>query len=326
MRTFKLIAAGAVAAMISAPAVAQPQPDWPSSISIATASQGGTYFIYGNGLAALITQELGINASGEVTGGPVQNVTLVETGDHDLSMATMGPALNAWRGESELAPGLEHRNIRALFPMYQTPFQTIALERSGIKGNADLDGRRVSVGPAGGTPAAYYPRFFEIVGVQPNISYAGGSDSVSQLADGLIEAFSFGAGLPIAAFAQLAAEQDVVMFGFTEEEREKILEALPEVSAFDIPAGTYPGHDYVQPTVSMWNFAIAHKDMPESLAYEITKLVMENNDRMKQIHASAEETVLENWDKNNFLPYHPGAIRYYQEQGIDIPEELTPQD
>ncbi len=314
-----LAAAGALAA---GAALAQDRSDWPNSISIATASQGGTYFIYGNGLASFISESLGIGASGEVTGGPVQNVTLVQTGDHDVSMVTMGPAYDAWIGESELAPGLEHKDIRALFPMYQTPFQVIALSSSGIESIADLDGKRVSVGPAGGTPGTYFPQFFETLGVSANISYAGAADAASQLKDGLIDAFAFAAGVPISAFAQLAVENDVVMFGFTEDELAKILEEYPSVSRLTIPAGTYQGHDYDQHTVAMWNFGIAHKDVPESLAYEITKLVLENNDRMTQIHAAAAETKVENWDKNGFMPYHPGAVRYFEEKGITIPDEL----
>jgi uncharacterized protein len=81
------------------------------------------------------------------------------------------------------------------------------------------------------------------------------------------------------------------MFGFNEAELPKVLEAFPAMAPLTIPAGTYAGHDYDQPTVALWNFAIAHQDMPESLAYEITKLAMENPDRMVQIHSAASETL-----------------------------------
>jgi uncharacterized protein len=190
----------------------------------------------------------------------------VQTGEHDIGLVTMGPAFEAWTGVSELAPGLEHSEVRALFPMYQTPFQVITLAGSGIESVGDLDGRRVTVGPAGGTPGTYWPRFFETLGVNATVSYAGASDAAGQLQDGLIDAFAFAAGVPIAAFSQLAAEQNVVMFGFTDEERATILENHPSVAPLSIPAGTYSGHDYDQHTVAMWNFAIAHADMPESLA------------------------------------------------------------
>ncbi len=237
MRFTTLAALAAATLLAATPAIAQDdRSDWPASMTIGTASQGGTYFIYGTGLGGLITQELGVNASGEVTGGPVQNSTLIETGDHIMGLVTMGPAYEAWTGVSELAPGVEHKSLRALFPMYQTPFQVVTLASSGIESVADFDGKRVSVGPAGGTAATYWPRYFEILGVSPEISYSGANDAVSQLKDGLIDAFAFAAGVPIAAFAQIAAENDVNIFGFTEEQRGQILTQMPEMAAFDARA------------------------------------------------------------------------------------------
>ncbi|MFU8865297.1 MAG: TAXI family TRAP transporter solute-binding subunit [Rhodobacterales bacterium] len=322
MRFSKFAALAAAAIMSVSAASAQDRAGWPSDLTVGTASQGGVYFVYGNGLAGFLAEELGVNASGEVTGGPVQNVTLVQTGDHDIGLVTMGPAFEAWNGESELAPGLEHKDIRALFPMYETPFQGVALRSSGITSVSDLGGKRVGVGPAGGTPGTYWPRFFDTLGLDVNVSNAGAADTAGQLKDGLVDAFVFAAGLPIGAFSQLVAESDVVLFGFTDEELATILEGHPEVSEFTIPANTYTSQEEDQSSVAMWNFAIAHADMPEDLAYEITKLVMENNDRMLQIHAAAAATLAENVDNNSFLPFHPGAVRYFEEIGVTIADEL----
>ncbi|WP_435258957.1 TAXI family TRAP transporter solute-binding subunit [Thioclava sp. FR2] len=318
----KTFTAAAVAAVMATAAIAQDKTGWPQEMTIGTASQGGTYFVYGNGFAGYISEALGLNATGEVTGGPVQNVTLVQTGDHLMGLVTMGPAFDAWNGKSELAPGLEHKDIRALFPMYQTPFQVIALKSSGITSVSDLAGKRVSVGPAGGTPGTYWPQFMAALGVEATVSNAGAADAAGQLTDGLIDAFAFAAGVPISAFAELAAQQDVVMFGFTPEEQAKVLEAFPAMAPLTIPAGTYAGHDYVQETVALWNFAVAHKDMPDSLAYEITKLALDNPDRMVQIHAAAKETLLENWSKNTFMPFHAGAVKYLEEKGQTVPDNL----
>lgn len=257
-----------------------------------------------------------------MTVGPVQNVTLVQTGDHQLGLVTMGPAFDAWNGKSELAPGLEHKDIRALFPMYQTPFQVIVLKSSGITSVSELAGKRVGVGPAGGTPGTYWPQFMAALGVEADVSNAGAADAAGQLTDGLIDAFAFAAGVPISAFSELAASQDVVMFGLNAEEQAKVLAAFPAMAPFTIPSGTYAGHDYDQSTVALWNFAVAHKDLPDSLAYEITKLALDNNDRMVQIHATAAETKAENWDKNSFMTFHPGAVQYYTEKGISIPDTL----
>jgi uncharacterized protein len=323
MRLTHFAAIAATAITLGTATSAQDRTGWPTSITIGTASQGGVYFVYGNGLAGFIGEALGIAASGEVTGGPVQNATLTQMGDQDIGLVTMGPAFEAWTGVSELAPGLPHTDLRALFAMYETPFQGIALRSSGITSVSDLAGRRVNVGPAGGTPGTYWPRFMTTLGVNATISNAGAADAASQLKDGLIDAFLFAAGLPIGAFSQLAAEADVVTFGFTEAELATILAAHPEVSAFTIPAGTYSSQTEDQLSVAMWNYAVARADMPETLAYEIVKLVLENNDRMRQIHAAAAATLIENAVPNNgFLPFHPGALRYLTEQGVEVPENL----
>lgn len=322
-RVFRWLVMAIVAfAVAGTTASAQDRSGWPRTLTIGTASVGGVYFVDGNGLASFIGESLGIRASGEITGGPTQNATLVQMKEHQIGLVTMGPMYEAWTGQSELAPGLPHTDVRALFPMYETPLHGIALRRSNIQSVADLQGKRVSVGPAGGTAGTYWPRFFETLGVTTRTSYSGASDAASQLKDGLIDAFTFAAGVPIGAFSQLAAETDVRTFGFSPEEHAKILENFPEVAAYTIPAGTYSGQTQDDATVAMWNFAIAHRDMPESLAYEITKLVLENNDRMLQIHAAARATLPENWVNNGFLPFHPGAVRYFEEQGITIPDEL----
>ena len=153
---------------------------------------------------------------------------------------------------------------------------------------------------------------------------AGANDAVSQVKDGLIDAFAFAAGVPIAAFAQIAAENDVNIFAFTPDQQSAILAARPELAAFDIPGGLYEGFPDAQPTVALWNFAIAHKDMPDSLAYEITKLVLDNNERMMTIHSSAAETLPENATKNTFMTFHPGALQYFEEAGVAIPDNLKP--
>ncbi|PJF09368.1 TAXI family TRAP transporter solute-binding subunit [Pseudorhodobacter sp. MZDSW-24AT] len=309
-------------AMLALPASAQDREGWPSSLSISTGSQGGAYFVWGSGFASLIGERLGISTSVEVTGGPGQNVALVETAETLLGFVTTGPAQEAMQGESELMPGMEASNLRALFPMYQTPLQAAVLSASGISSFEDLEGKRVNMGPASGTSATYWQRYFETTGMTINASFAGASDAAGQMADGLIDAFVFAAGLPTGAFSQLAVEQQVTFLSMSDANVSTFLEAVPSMQPFTIPAGTYNNQDYEVNTVSMWNFAIAHASVPDSLAYEITKLALEDNARIVQIHASAVEALAENWDKNNFMPFHPGAVRYYEEIGISIPEEL----
>lgn len=319
---FTSVATLVAGAMMALPASAQDREGWPSSLSISTGSQGGAYFVWGSGFASLIGERLGVSTSVEVTGGPGQNVALVETGETLLGFVTTGPAQEAMQGESELMPGIEATNLRALFPMYQTPLQAAVLTSSGITTFEGLEGKRVNMGPASGTSATYWQRYFETTGMTINASFAGASDAAGQMADGLIDAFVFAAGLPTGAFSQLAVEQQITFLSMSDANVTTFLEAVPSMLPFTIPAGTYNNQDYEVKTVSMWNFAIANASIPDSLAYEITKLALEDNARLVQIHASAVEALAENWDKNNFMPFHPGAVRYYEEIGISIPEEL----
>ncbi|MDZ7904777.1 MAG: TAXI family TRAP transporter solute-binding subunit [Cypionkella sp.] len=316
---FAALVAGAVTAI---PAAAQDREGWPASLSISTGSQGGAYFVWGSGLAGLISEKLALTSSAEVTGGPGQNVVLVDSGETLVGFTTTGPAQEAMSGQSELMPGVSAANLRALFPMYQTPLQAAVMTSSGITSLEGLAGKRVNMGPASGTSATYWQRYFAGSGTTVEASFSGASDAAGQLSDGLIDAFVFAAGLPTGAFTKLAVEQDVTFLSMSDANVKSFLDAVPSMSAFTIPAGTYKGQDTDLASVSMWNFAIANASIPDSLAYEITKLVLEDNERMKQIHASAVETLAANWDKNNFMPFHPGAVRYYEEIGITIPAEL----
>ena len=313
----------AASALLSGAALADGHTaDWPDSITVGTASQGGTYFIYGSGWANLVQEMTGVNAGAEVTGGPVQNATLVQTGDLDFAMVTMGPAYEAWIGESPLAPGLPHDQLRAMFPMYQTPFQCIALAESGIDEMSDLEGLTVGVGPAGGTPGTYWPRFIETLGLSVDARNGGASDLATQLQDGLIDVFCFAAGIPISAFSQVEAQVDANIFSFNDEERQAILEAYPSVAAFTVPAGTYQSEAAADETVAMWNFAVTSADMSESFVYEVMDVVLGNHDRMMEIHRASANTLPENIVHNSFLPFHPGAVRWLEENGQDVPDDL----
>lgn len=322
MKFNTISAVAALCAMVALPVAAQDRDGWPNSITIGTGSQGGTYFTYGSGFGAMISEELDLNAGVEITGGPVQNVTLAETGEHQLGFVTLGPADEAYRGESPLMPGVPHANVRALFPMYQTPLQAAVLASSDIQNFQDLKGVRVGVGPAGGTSATYWTRYFEATDDSVSISNAGGSDTAGQLKDGLIDAFVYAAGLPTGAYAQLAVENDVRFLSMGPETLANMKELAPAMQEFTIPANTYEDQPEPLQTVSLWNFAIAHQDMPESLAYEITKLAMENHDRMVQNHAAAKETLAENVLKNTVVPFHTGAVKWFEENGYEIPADL----
>ena len=322
----KLTALAMTSALASTAAFAEgheDRSDWPESFTVGTASQGGTYFAYGSGWANLVAEELGLTGGGEVTGGPMQNMALVHTGEAQFGMTTMGPAAESLQGTNPIAPGLQMTGACAMFPMYQTPFSITALSSSGIMSVADIpDGARIGFGPAGSTSDTYFPRMMEELGVNFERRNGGWSDLGGQLQDGLLDVIAFAAGVPVPAVSQLEVQTDVNIIEFTEEEQAAIMEAFP-VSAFEISADIYTTLEEPARSVSMWNFAIANCDLPESFVYAVVDVVMSDNERMMNIHRAARSTLPENWDKNTVMMWHPGAARWFTENaGAEIAADM----
>ncbi|MCO7248085.1 TAXI family TRAP transporter solute-binding subunit [Halomonas sp. Mc5H-6] len=324
MRNFKptTLALLTSSAILAAGSVQADREDWPDNFTVGTASQGGTYFVYGSGWANFIADELDISGGGEVTGGPTQNLALVHNGDAAFGLTTMGPAADAVSGKSPLAPGLEMDNVCAMFPMYETPFSITVLSDSGIESISDIpDGARIGFGPSASTSDTYFPAMLEELGVNFERRNGGWSDLGGQLQDGLLDVIAFAAGIPIPAVSQLEVQTDVNIIEFNEDELETVMNAFP-VAEFSIPASTYETLEEDARAVSMWNFAIAGCDLPEDFVYEVTKATMENNDRMMSVHRSAATTIPENIKHNTVLPFHPGAARWYEENGYEIDEDM----
>lgn len=299
-------------------AFAQDRSDWPENFTVGTASQGGTYFAYGSGWANFVAENLDVSGGAEITGGPMQNMALVHSGDLQFGLTTMGPAQESLDGNSSLAPGMKMDNVCALFPMYETPFSVTALSNSGITSISDIpDGAKIGFGPSGSTSDTYFPRIMDTLGVDYERRNGSWSDLSGQLQDELIDVVAFAAGIPIPAVSQLEVQTDVNIIGMTEEELKKVTDEFP-VAEFTIPADTYQSLDEPSRVVSMWNFAIVNCDVPDSFVYEITKLTMENNDEMSSIHKAARNSIPDNYGKNNVLPWHPGAARWFNENGHTI--------
>ena len=300
---------------------------WPDSFTVGTASQGGTYFAYGSGWANLVAEELGLSGGGEVTGGPMQNMALVHTGEAQFGMTTMGPAAESIAGTNPIAPGLAMDNACAMFPMCQTPFSVTALSSSGITSISDIpDGARIGFGPAGSTSDTYFPRMMETLGVDFDRRNGGWTDLGSQLQDGLLDVIAFAAGVPVPAVSQLEVQTDVNIIEFTEAEQATIMANFP-VSAFNIAADTYSTLEDDARSVSMWNFAIANCELPASFVYAVVDVVMSDNERMVNIHRAARSTTPDNWDKNTVMQWHPGAAQWFIDNaGADIPADMIYRD
>jgi TRAP transporter TAXI family solute receptor len=312
------LSAAAIAFAVTTSAATTTAVAQPATMTLGTASLGGTYLVYGGVIADLLTEKAGIQVTPRQTQGPNQNVILVDEKKIELGMTTMGVALQAVQGSAAWTKGKKHENIRALFPMYDTPLQCVALKKSGIEGFRQLGGKTVGTGPKAGTAGTYFPLIFDALGMKAMVRNGQSGDMGIQLGDGILDAFCFGAGTPVPIFSQLDAEKDVVFFTWTDADMAEIRGKLKEFSESLIPKGVYRQQPASQKTVGLYNFAIAHKDLPDRTAYAITKIVLENTARLVKGHPAAKETIAANATRNSFLPFHPGAVRYYMERGVKL--------
>ncbi len=296
--------------------------DYPTTVTIGTASQGGLYYIYGSGLGELLSNELNISSNVEVTGGPVHNMQLVQSKDQDVGLVTLGPAYEGFKGEGEWTGGQKLEDVRIAFPMYTTPFHWWSTDLN-INSIDDISTKRnVGVGPSGGTSGTYLPMIHDLLGVDANAVQAGASDMVSQQMDGQLDVIGFAAGVPIPAVQEVLAQREVSLFGISGEQRSKVIENLPYFDEYTIPGGTYEQIPEDIETIAMFNFGIVHADADEQFVYDLVKAYHENNDFMVSTARAAQEALPEAILNNTVVPLHPGAIRYYEEIGIDLPDSV----
>lgn len=306
---------GAIATLARLPTAYAAEPNWPPQLVIGTASAGGTYQVYGQGLARILTRELRLPVVARATGGPRENIDLLEAGEVQLAFVTMGVALQAWNGSGTWTSGRQYRSMRALFPMYDTPFHFIARVDAGIAAVADLQGREVGVGPEDGTAATYAAPVFGTLAITVRPAFGAWEDLVQRLEGRTLDAMMVAAGVPFPAVAGLEARKQIRHLPLTAEQVTALRLALPELTASIIPAGSYPSLQRGYRTVGLYNFAVARHDLPPDLAYQIVKTVFDRHEEMLESHPAAAATVPANFVRNTFLPYHEGAVRYYGNVG-----------
>jgi TRAP transporter TAXI family solute receptor len=322
-RFFGFVFAACFLAIWTSTAVPAANSDWPKSLTLVTASPGGVYYIYGEELSHILTERLGITVNPLPTQGAIHKIKLLDSGGAQLALITMATGRVAWNGTG-WTNGKQFRDMRALFPMYGNPFQVVVLLQSGITNWAQLNGKRIGVGPPSGNGAIYGSVIFKVIGVSPQLSYGSYNDMAIALLDGHIDALLAQGGAPFPSIQQLEAKAPIKFLSFSSEQVDAIRKVVPEFSPSKIPAGTYRllDEDYI--TLADSNFVIGRSDLPDDLVYQLLKAVFENQQRLVKMTSLASETIPQNAVRDTFLPFHPGAVRYYREIGIKIPDELAP--
>jgi TRAP transporter TAXI family solute receptor len=315
---------GILLAIATSTNVSSASPDWPKSLTLATASPGGVYYIYGDALAQILTEKLGVPVNPLPTQGSIHNVKLIDSGGAQLGLITMSTGLEGWDGTLDWTNGKHFRNMRALFPMYDNPFQAVVLQRSGIATLAQLDKKRIGVGPRAGNGGTYAPGIFKVLGISAELSYGSYDAMATELLARHIDALLTLLGAPVPAIQDVDAEEPVMFLNLSPEQMDAIRKAMPVFGPAKIAAGTYRLLDKDYVTIGVPNFVIGRADLPHDLVYQLVKATFENRSRLVKATSAASDTLPQNVVKNTFLPFHPGAVRYYREIGIIIPEPLVP--
>ena len=299
-----------LAALIAMPAIAE------DTVTFMTAGEGSAFLPYGQGVAKYLAAK-GLHIEIKKSGGSNDNLTAVDASPMTIGTAFMASAYDAVNGTG-FAAGHKHENLRALFPMYETSFQVAALRTSGLHSLKDLDGKKVGVGPARGPAEGFFRAAADVAGIKPIIVNGDPAALSKQVLSGEIDALWQGAVVPIPSLVQVTDHADAIVFGLSDTEVAAVLAKLPALSATTIPAGTYKGQTAEIKSFSAWNFVVANKDLPDDIAYTITKAVLSATDPESDIYPTASGTRAANAINNQTIWFHPGALRFYREIGINL--------
>jgi TRAP transporter TAXI family solute receptor len=289
---------------------------------------GGTWYVLTTGYANRLSTTLDkitirIDAS---TGGTQQNVQIIGQKAADFGLGAARDSFEAFNGIA-YHKGHPAPNLRAVFWLsnYRS-VEHIAVRASlPVKSFGDMDGRTFNAGVAGGAQDFIVRSRSEILGIKPKIQNMSITDAVDRLKDGLLDGLLHGGGIPIAAITDLFTTHSdrVKLVGYTEAEAKKILEAQPGYFRYVIPANSYKGQTEPVNSIADSAMMVANKDVPDEIVYQFVKVIYSGPEEVAKIHRTAGPLDIKDNLKCS-IPIHPGAIKYYEERGLTIPDSLRP--
>ena len=320
--TTRIPFAGAIAlgaALLAGAALAQQK-----TIAIGTGGTGGVYYPLGGGMANLISKNLpGVQATAEVTGGSVDNLKLIGTGQSELALSMADAALDAVNGVDKFKGNKVP--VRTLMVLYPNRMHVVSIEGTGITKMSDLKGKRVSTGSPGSATEVMAFRVIEAAGLDKDKDMKrerlGVAESVNAIKDKKIDAFFWVGGLPTAAVTDLGATPGVKIKMIDHSEVvDKMNAKYGKLYVTDvIPAKTYPGQDTDNKISTVQNILITNDKMSDDTAYAIVKLIFDKKADLVAVHKEAQNIDYKYQRTDNSpVPWHPGALKYFADKGIKM--------
>ncbi len=284
-------------------------------LTIATGNTTGVFYQIGAGYANLITKYVnGYAAAATPTGGSIDNLQRLSIGDVDIALSLSAAADDAYTGSGAWSGRAQA--LRALARAYDNIEHVIARVDSGISSVAGMKGHKVSLGSPNSGSYLLGRRLIKAAGLDPDRDLTALSMSLPQttaaLLDGSIHAMIWSGGLPTPGIADLFAKAGgAVRFVRTQDLRPTIEEVYPNLLATaTIPRDVYGlGEDV--PALSDANVIVVDAELPNDLAYQLTKLLFDHQGELAQVHPAAAAIRRDQAANTDPVPLHPGAQRYY---------------
>jgi TRAP transporter TAXI family solute receptor len=291
-------------------------------MSIGTGGTGGVYYPLGGAVANVLSKSLpNVQATAEVTGGSVDNLKLIGTGQSELGFTMADAALDALKGQDKFKNNKV--GLQALLVVYPNRMHVVTVEGTGINTMADLKGKRVSTGSPGSATEVMAFRVIEAAGLDKDKDMTrerlGVAESVNAVKDRKIDAFFWVGGIPTAAVTDLAATPGLKMKLVDHSETVEKMNAKygKLYSASKIKGGSYPGVDKDNAIAEVWNLLVTGDKMSNDDAYTIVKTLVEKKADLVAVHKEAASFSLDNQVQDRSpIPFHPGALKYFKEKGV----------
>ncbi|WP_441243786.1 TAXI family TRAP transporter solute-binding subunit [Tardiphaga sp. 768_D3_N2_1] len=292
------------------------------TMAIGTGGTGGVYYPLGGAIANVLSKALpNTQATAEVTGGSVDNLKLIASGQSEMGFTMADAALDAFKGEDKFKSGKVP--LQTLLVVYPNRMHVVTVEGTGIEKMSDLKGKRVSTGSPGSATEVMAFRVLEAAGLDKDKDMKrerlGVAESVNAIKDRKIDAFMWVGGVPTAAVTDLAATPGVKMKLIDHSDlAEKMNVKYGKLySPSTIAKSIYPGMDKDNANTEVWNIIVTGNKMSDDDAYNIVKTLVEKKADIVAVHKEAESFSLDNQVQDRSpVPFHPGALKYFKEKGI----------
>jgi TRAP transporter TAXI family solute receptor len=285
-------------------------------IFLATGNTTGVYYQLGGGYADVITRYLpGYEARAEPTGASVENINRLAGGDMEIAFSLADTAADAIAGQGAFDG--QPQPVRALARIYSNYTHVIVRTDGKIRTFAQLRGKRVSTGsPKSGTDIIA-GRLLASAGINPDRDVQRLTlslpETVKRMRAGTLDAMFFSGGLPTPGIKDLISSAPGT---FRLLPIADLIEPLSArygtvYTTASLPREVY-GTPAITPTITVSNVILVREDMPEQLAYDLTRLLFAHQGELIKVHPEAANFNRESAAATGPIPLHPGASRFYR--------------